>query len=283
MKNIAVLPFKYLAISFLFLLSTSLQAQIKPRLLEVIQEKVSGGYKIYAKNTNACPVSLFFDFQANNTCGIPKGRILVEAKAEKQFLFYLSACQTQEAYKFTYQYTYWLGDTELLKYDEKFTYMLPFSEGASYKVIQGYFGNYSHQAEYAIDFKMPEGSKVTAMREGIVVLVKEDSNRGGGSITFVNDGNFVLIYHSDGTFANYYHFKKSGCVVKEGDIVRQGQLIGYSGNTGWSSEPHLHVDIFSFKPMLNEKNMLTYPAFFMVGKNRQTTLEFGKTYTSVRP
>ncbi|MCU0438212.1 MAG: M23 family metallopeptidase [Raineya sp.] len=121
------------------------------------------------------------------------------------------------------------------------------------------------------------------MREGVVVAVKEDSNRGGPNSSYANDGNYILILHSDNTFGLYYHFKQNGCVVNEGDIVKQGQLIGYSGNTGWSSKPHLHINICSYKPQVNEKNMITYETFFVTKANRKTTLKKDQTYTSVRP
>ncbi|KOY88098.1 hypothetical protein AD998_06935 [bacterium 336/3] len=258
-------------------------AQVRPKLAEIFKEKEGNVYKIYARNTNFCPISVFFTYTATNTCGFPSERVLVEAQAQKQYLFTIKACNTKDAYNFNYRYTYWLGDTDLKSTDKDFVYMLPFSEGSSYKVMQGYNGSYSHQNENSIDFKTPEGSKVVAMREGVVIAVKEDSNKGGPNSSYANDGNYILIHHSDNTFGLYYHFKQNGCVVNEGDAIKQGQLIGYSGNTGWSSEPHLHVNICSYKPQVNDKNMITYETFFATKGNKKTFLQKDKTYTSVMP
>jgi len=273
----------YFILFCLLFVSWSGWAQMYPKQVEIFKEKVGGIYKVYARNTNYCPVSVFFTYTGENTCGIPSKRVLVAAQAEKQLLLTISPCNTKKAYNFNYKYTYWLGDTDLATYEKDFTYMLPYSEGQAFYVMQGYFGTYSHQGERSIDFKTPEGTKIVAIREGVVILTKQDSNRGGPSSSYANDGNYILIYHKDGTFATYYHFKQNGVVVNEGNYVKQGQHIGYSGNTGWSSEPHLHINVCSYKPNANDKNMFTYSTNFLVSGNKKVVLEQGKTYTSVKP
>ena len=63
-----------------------------------------------------------------------------------------------------------------------------------------------------------------------------------------------MIHHNDGSFAQYIHLQKNGAEVKAGNKVKQDELIGYSGNTGWSNGPHLHLSIFMQK--LNNRNTL---------------------------
>jgi len=263
-------------------LSLTTSAQIVPKEVEIIKEQSGKAYRIYARNTNHCPVSVIFSFEAENTCGQPSAHVLVEAQARKQFLFEVAACDSRKAYKFNYRYTYWLGDIQLSSHNNDFIYTLPFSPGSSYKVMQGYFGDYSHQGEYALDFLMPEGTPIVAMRGGVVVQVKQDSDKGGPNVSFANDGNYILIYHEDGTFATYFHLRKNGSLVREGARVRQGQRIAFSGNTGWSSEPHLHVSVLSYRPKVNAKNMITYSTFFKTSEQEKVILRKGKSYTAVR-
>jgi murein DD-endopeptidase MepM/ murein hydrolase activator NlpD len=54
----------------------------------------------------------------------------------------------------------------------------------------------------------------------------------------------ISVLQVDGTYAEYLHLRHGGTVVKPGDRVVAGQLIGYSGNTGWSSTPHIHFHVY---------------------------------------
>jgi murein DD-endopeptidase MepM/ murein hydrolase activator NlpD len=91
---------------------------------------------------------------------------------------------------------------------------------------------------------MPVGTPVVAAREGLVVKSKDDSDEGGPDRKFQQAANSILIQHDDGTIGIYAHLKKDGNTVKEGDWVKAGDVIGLSGNTGFSSGPHLHFAVF---------------------------------------
>jgi murein DD-endopeptidase MepM/ murein hydrolase activator NlpD len=126
------------------------------------------------------------------------------------------------------------------------SYRLPFEEGLTYVCTQSRNGGTSHwgTALYAYDFSMPEGARVCAIREGKVAAVKSDGDAGGPSPAFNVHMNYIHIDHGDGTLARYMHLKKDGAFVKLGDTVLQGDVIGLSGNTGFSTGPHLHVDVW---------------------------------------
>jgi murein DD-endopeptidase MepM/ murein hydrolase activator NlpD len=127
--------------------------------------------------------------------------------------------------------------------DDSYIYALPYRKGHSYLLVQAYQTAFSHKGEYALDFKMRRGTKVCAARSGRVVAVREDSKKGGLKPKFLSEGNYVIIKHSDGTYANYWHLKFNGALVNEGDSVEQGQVIALSGNTGYTAFPHLHFEV----------------------------------------
>jgi murein DD-endopeptidase MepM/ murein hydrolase activator NlpD len=129
--------------------------------------------------------------------------------------------------------------------DTSYIYMLPFEKGSSHLLVQAYRSHFSHRGELALDFKMKKGSRVCAARSGTVVAAREDSRRGGLKQAYISDGNFIRIRHDDNTYANYWHLGFGGVLVDVGDKVAQGQVIGLSGNTGFSAFPHLHFEVTS--------------------------------------
>ena len=156
---------------------------------------------------------------------------------------------------------------------DTYIYDLPFKEGTSQKVVQGYGGIFSHKHKAALDFDMPEGTPVYAAREGVIYRFKDDSNGGGPFTKYEKRANYIIIKHNDGSFGCYWHLQKNGVVVKKG-IVTKGQLIGYSGNTGFVLRPHLH---FAVKRKLNYEKDSFVRTKFRTTKGIQL-LENGETY-----
>ena len=124
--------------------------------------------------------------------------------------------------------------------DTSYVYTLPFEQGTAHTLVQGYFSNYSHKNRAALDFKMKKGTKVLAARNGVVVRIKEDGTKGGVKKKYRADGNYVIIQHEDGSRAGYWHLQHNGVLVNIGDTIQHGQVIGFSGKTGYALFPHLH-------------------------------------------
>jgi murein DD-endopeptidase MepM/ murein hydrolase activator NlpD len=112
----------------------------------------------------------------------------------------------------------------------------------------------------------------------VVVATKDDSNRGGPDHRFEGDANHVLIQHSDGTIGNYAHLTKNSVHVNVGQEVQPGDLLGYSGNTGFSSGPHLHFCVFKTK---SGKERESIPIQFATSKGLGT-LQYGESYSAAK-
>ena len=82
-----------------------------------------------------------------------------------------------------------------------------------------------------IDIPAPSGTSILAAKSGVVT-----------TSTYNNSyGNYVVVSHSDGTSTLYAHMVRRGC--SKGDVVSQGQTIGYVGTTGSSTGNHLHFEV----------------------------------------
>lgn len=91
---------------------------------------------------------------------------------------------------------------------------------------------YEHEG---IDIRVAEGTPIFAIADGIITKAEPDSKgveNGGGKMIFLDCG--------DGVEGRYMHLSAYG--VKAGDYVKAGQVIGFSGNTGDSTTPHLHFE-----------------------------------------
>jgi murein DD-endopeptidase MepM/ murein hydrolase activator NlpD len=163
-------------------------------------------------------------------------------------------------------------------HDDSYVYSLPYAPGQAFRVSQADDGPFSHSGpeRHAIDWKMPEGTPVLAARSGVVVGTKDDSEAGGPDRSFENSANYVLIQHRDGTIGNYAHLLRHGVRVRLGQTVDTGAVIGLSGNTGFSSGPHLHFSVFKTRDGRERESI---PIRFRTEKGA-ATLVSGRVYAA---
>ncbi len=124
-------------------------------------------------------------------------------------------------------------------------YCLPFKKKDLISASSDPRAHFAH-FKHAIDFSLPEGSELLAVADGEVVDLKIDSRKGGYDPKYNGDKylNYLTLKHANGEYSQYCHLKYNGSLVKIGDKVKKGQVIALSGNTGFSTEPHLHFHIF---------------------------------------
>jgi len=195
-------------------------------------------------NTLSTPVTFKLSFIVENLKNNMPLQLMavVEAKETGKIIATFSKKDFSLPYKCSYNWVIVQGDTSKTP-DANCSYSYPFSPSETYTISQGPGGSFSHASIFAYDFLMPVGTAVAAAREGIVALIKADGEPGGADKRFTEEANFISILHADGTVANYFHLQKNGVKVQEGQVVKRGEIIGFSGNSGFSSGPHLHFEV----------------------------------------
>ena len=246
-------------------------------MLKVIPRHEGNVIRFFVENQEAADVTATFDLALANLKGstaFPLTRTFAPHQTSQAFE--LAPIHADQEWRYSLTNYYTLGSNQAV-HDDRFVYRLPYGPERTFTVSQGYNGSFSHSGpeRYAIDWTMPEGTPVLAARGGRVVAVKDDSESGGADKRFEGFANFVLIQHSDGTIGNYAHLRAHGARVKPGQSVVAGETIGLSGNTGFSSGPHLHFSVFKTR---NGKERESLPIRFGIEQGRVATLVEGRSY-----
>jgi murein DD-endopeptidase MepM/ murein hydrolase activator NlpD len=131
-------------------------------------------------------------------------------------------------------------------HEDAYLYRLPYGDDVSFPIIQGYGAKLSHRGaeRYTLDFGMPVGTRVHAARDGVVVLVEDSHDAGCGRAECGQYANFVVVLHLDGTTGEYFHLERGSAQLRAGERMRRGQWLARSGNTGFSTAPHLHFGVY---------------------------------------
>lgn len=191
---------------------------------------------------NECRCSVEFGLRVGNLGDGQSVRATVGPRSE-QLLLELPLPQDKSPIPFDFGYV--IGEPGA-EHAPKRAYRAPFANARSFMVSQAPPDHFTHidpSSRYAIDFVMPEGSAVHAAREGLVINVAHKFYRGGLTPASQDEANFVQILHDDGTNAIYAHLQMDSIRVRPGQRVARGEYIADSGNTGFTSGPHLHFAV----------------------------------------
>jgi murein DD-endopeptidase MepM/ murein hydrolase activator NlpD len=227
--------------------------------LHVRAERQGDEVHLDVANAYHMPVTTDFRFETTNleAARAPHTVIVPAGGRRRVATFHLVRKDRPINYSYVMQWMF--GDPGAAPSDT--VYDLPYGPGETYRVLQGYFGAFSHHEVAAIDWAMPEGTPVRAAREGVVTAYNDTAVGNGLDPEYMalEKANWVIVEHDDHTLGCYFHLKPHGVRVSTNTRVARGELLGYSGNTGFSSTPHLHFEV---RTPIDGKRYRTYPVRF---------------------
>jgi murein DD-endopeptidase MepM/ murein hydrolase activator NlpD len=215
-----------------------------------VAHRVADGHlQLAATNHYHAPVELILGIEdlqnAERPDPLQSLRWVLAAKSETE-LMSLGTSSGAGTPKIVYRYTWLTGDPATEHAPDR-PYRAPFAVARSFPVSQAFPHTVTHtgaDSRHAVDIVMPVGTGVYAARGGTVFEVTGTNFRGGlDPERDAAAANLVRILHDDGTYAEYAHLNWNSIRVKPGDIVRRGEYVADSGNTGFSSGPHLHFAV----------------------------------------
>ena len=250
----------------IFLVLMCAASELQAQAVEIRNEIADGHVKIWVKNNLPCHSQISAqspDIDRTFQQFLPKAteRVVVQLPAD--------SVDDVQTFKDELKYNIVLGKFDAIP-DPHYRYMLPYPQGTTHPLIQGNNGSHTHNTKgsmHAYDFEMPEGSFVSAVRGGVVGYINDSNTEGGDDRSYMDKVNVIMVCHDDGTVAVYAHLKHQGALVNIGEHVFAGQVIGLSGNTGYTTGPHLH-----FALMVGESSV---PVRF---KNLPDELVEGQSY-----
>ncbi len=235
--------------------------------------------ELVVENRKACSITLLLSITPRNvTVSRLEPETATYPPRSRTVAARLAAADLSQPSRLRFKFFWMKGDMNA-RHDERALYVLPFRSGTSHRVLQGYDSPWSHKDvdRYAVDFVMPEGTLVCAARAGVVVDFKKSSDQGGTGVKKDCPANFVSILHDDGTIGEYLHLQHNGVLVTVGRRVTAGSPIARSGNTGYSTQPHLHFGVYS---AIDGTHLQSHPVTFAAREGTITEPVPGAVYTA---
>ena len=237
----------------------------------VINQGTEERPKLVALNPLGGPVQVWVDFKKKQnmrlTQKIPNSLII--APESEQFLSALEKIIIGKSWSYQWQGNVVLGRPVKRSQLNSSPLGLPF-QGGPFIVSQSFKGEASHnsgpQAFYSVDISMPKGTPIVAARKGVVMDIESDFSRSGWTAAYADEANFVRLVHADGSMTIYAHLDPDSISVSIGQKVWEGELLGRSGTTGYSTGPHLH-----FSWQINKGRELISVPFEFKGSGKPIT------------
>lgn len=223
--------------------------------LDIDYTLAEGSVELVAHNKFHAPLEIELEFSIIQGVAYPhpdRSRRWVLPPRSDTVLLSLPLLESVEPPEVRYETRAVIGDPSAV-YQSELLYRVPFGIASEFPVTQAYPDTNTHNTVdslYAVDLSMPVGTDIFAARGGVVIDVTGTNFRGG--LDRERDApaaNVVRILHDDGSYAVYAHLNWNSIRVRPGERVARGEYIADSGNTGFSSGPHLHFAVIRNRGM----------------------------------
>lgn len=237
----------------------------------ISHRSVNGLFRIEAQNDYYAPVEVLLALDAIDNLALPAPdqpfSWVVPARSRK-LLLELALLDPDWPATAEYRDMTLLGDPDS-SHTPVTPYRAPFAIASVFTVTQAFPVGVTHRTPdsfHAVDLSMPVGTNIHAARAGLVFDVASTNFAGGRNPErYLASANVVRILHNDGSYSVYAHLNWNSIRVQPGDEVERGQYIADSGNTGFSSGPHLHFAVIRNKGLRVE----SVPIVFEGPKRRE--------------
>jgi murein DD-endopeptidase MepM/ murein hydrolase activator NlpD len=224
---------------------TALERHFEPPEVRLFQQATENGIGLVAQNTFFAPVQLAFRLSQteNVAAGTPREGLKVLPARSSVPLLLVGKATPNADLRFETEFQFLPGEPGA-EHRPTQPYRFPFALSTSAWVSQAFPDTITHgdpASQYAIDFVMPVGTHVFAARDGVVIEVASDFFENGTDLKANGPrANIVRVLHDDGTMSLYGHLSWNSIRVVPGQHVARGEYLADSGNTGFSTGPHLH-------------------------------------------
>jgi murein DD-endopeptidase MepM/ murein hydrolase activator NlpD len=211
------------------------------------RRSMPGGISLVARNTFHSPVQIAYRMnRVENAMPLDDAPLaenaVLNARSETELLRLVpSAANEPIRFELSFQHIHGMPGAE---HAPRRPYRLPFALASAWRVSQAWPSSLTHtdpSSVHAFDFVMPTGTGVYAARSGIVIEIADEYYSAGlDPDTDLARANIVRVLHDDGTMSLYAHLNWNSIRVRPGQAIERGEYLADSGNTGFSSGPHLH-------------------------------------------